>query len=64
MAYTPELGQRQSAILRRLAWAVGMPMTATLHEIMEFLAAHADQSIICARCKDTSACQDCAFNRD
>jgi len=50
MAYTPELSYRGSATLRRLAWFRGKPMTRTLEALL-----------VCAKCKDNSACEDCAF---
>ena len=35
MAYTPELYQRGSATLRRLAWFRGKPMSKTLETLLE-----------------------------
>jgi len=37
MAYTPELSLRHSCTLRRLAWALDMPMTKAIERIFEYL---------------------------
>ena len=62
MAYTPELSQRHSGALRRIAWALGIPMTMA----MEFIFDHAGQMLdgkrICDACRDRSRCCDCVFN--
>ena len=63
MAYTPELTQSDSAMLRRLAWASYTPMTTTLHEALAFIARSVPRSIVCERCKDKSHCSDCHFAR-
>ena len=34
MAYSPELTDRGSATLRRLAWLAGQPMTKTLERLV------------------------------
>lgn len=61
MAYTPELSQSQSAILRRIAWACKMPMTKTMNKIFDHLVATLNKGKICGACKDKSYCGDCAF---
>lgn len=61
MAYTPELTQDDSALLRRLAWASGIPMTTTLHEALAFVARKVPCSIVCDRCRDKSRCNNCFF---
>jgi hypothetical protein len=63
MAYTPQLPREESAILRRLAWAIGKPMTTTLTRLMQVMAAHANPAHVCPRCKDRSICAQCPFNR-
>lgn len=64
MAYTPELNQRHSGALRRLAWAVGMPMSKTLAQLFEFIGTQADPFRICEACKDRSFCPDCIFRKE
>lgn len=56
MAYTPELSRAASAILRRIAWAVNMPMTQTINRIFEELPKILNKNEICECCKDNTAC--------
>jgi hypothetical protein len=63
MAYTPELSQEDSAILRRLAWAIGKPMTTALSRLIQLAATHADPGHVCPHCKDRSICERCPFYR-
>ena len=37
MAYTPELSLKSSCTLRRLAWALDMPMTKAMEKVFEYL---------------------------
>jgi hypothetical protein len=64
MAYTPELSYRGSATLRRLAWFRGKPMTRTLEALLEATGrtmAEIRPGEVCTKCKDASACDECAF---
>ena len=61
MAYTPELSQRSSATLRRIAWALGIPMTQAIERVMEGSVHTVDRNKICVSCKDTTKCEGCAF---
>ncbi len=61
MAYTPELSQHHSAILRRIAWGCHMPMTKTMGSILEHLGATLDKDKICDACRDKSFCGHCDF---
>lgn len=63
MAYTPELTQNDSAILRRLAWASGTPMTTTLHDALVFVSQAVRHSVVCEHCRDKSRCDSCCFAR-
>jgi len=60
MAYTPVLSIKESAELRRIAWAKNMPMTKTLSEIIEKAVRKIDHWKICDKCRDR-ACEDCRF---
>ena len=64
MAYTPELSQRHSGTLRRLAWAAGKPMTKTLEQLFDFIGEKVDSLKICDACRDKSFCRDCVFHRE
>ncbi len=71
MAYTPELSQEHSAILRRITWGVELPMTRTLDLILEEIAGRIDRGQlyftiytrgkVCMKCKDKTKCDSCAF---
>ena len=62
MAYTPELSLQSSAILRRVAWALGVPMTVAIERVFEHLPRILDRPTVCAACRDRSKCDTCAFN--
>ena len=63
MAYTPEYSQRESAIVRRIAWAMGLPMTKAQSRIIELTAQYADRAKVCPACRDRSFCATCPFYR-
>ncbi len=62
MAYTPELSMKSSCTLRRLAWALDMPMTKAMEKVFEYLPEVLDNKKICHACRDRSKCSDCQFN--
>ncbi len=62
MAYTPELSLKHSCTLRRLAWALDMPMTKTMEKVFAFLPEILDREKVCQACRDRSKCSDCQFN--
>ena len=61
MTYTPELNQRHSRTLRRIAWALGMPMTTVLEAVFDYVGEIIDGKRICEACRDQSHCKDCVF---
>ena len=63
MAYTPELTYKHSCTLRRIAWALEMPMTKAIGEILYYVSNVVDRNKICKACKDRTRCLDCVFNR-
>ena len=63
MAYTPELSQKRSGTLRRIAWALSMPMTEAIEEVFDYLNKVIDGKRVCEACKDDSFCENCVFNR-
>ena len=63
MAYTPELSFESSCTLRRLAWAMEIPMTTAIQEVIAFLPAMISSKKVCEKCKDKTKCQNCAFNK-
>lgn len=61
MAYTPELSQRDSGILRRIAWALDQPMTRTLECVIEWIGDKMDRQQVCSSCRDKTFCPECVF---
>ena len=61
MAYTPELSYESSCTLRRLAWAMKMPMTKAIDEVFRYIPNIVDKEKVCEGCKDKTKCHDCAF---
>ncbi|MFP3043423.1 hypothetical protein LQZ19_16540 [Treponema primitia] len=47
--------------VRRLAWAMGANMGATLNRLIAILPQVVDPALVCQRCKDTSKCAYCVF---
>lgn len=63
MAYTPELSQKHSCTLRRVAWAMGKPMTRSLELIFDWIGEAVDPKKIYESCRDRSLCHEWVFNR-
>ena len=61
MAYTPELSGKSSSTLRRIAWALGVPMTKAIEEVFDYLPTLLDRKKVCEFCKDKTRCSDCVF---
>ncbi len=61
MAYTPELSQQNSSTLRRIAWALGVPMTTALEKVFEEVVQHIDKPKVCEACRDKTQCSTCVF---
>ena len=64
MAYTPNLEYKFSCTLRRIAWALDVPMTKAMEEVFEFLCPMIDGDIVCKKCRDKSKCRDCLINQN
>ena len=61
MAYTPELSGKSSCTLRRIAWALGQPMTKAIEEVFDYLPSILDSKKVCEFCKDKTRCLECVF---
>ena len=61
LAYTPKLSDYHSGTLRRIAWALGKPMTKTLQTLFDNLDLIIEPSKVCEKCKDRSLCDACYF---
>ncbi len=62
MAYTPELSQRHSCTLRRIAWALEVPMTKAIERVFDHVGMTVDQAKVCKKCRDKTKCNECVFN--
>jgi recombinational DNA repair protein RecR len=62
MAYTPELSMQASSTLRRIAWALDIPMTRTIEKIFEHLPKILDRQKVCSACRDQTRCRECLFH--
>lgn len=64
MAYTPELSYESSCTLRRIAWAMKMPMTKAMEEVFTYLPKIMDKRKVCDLCRVKTRCHDCRFEQD
>ena len=64
MAYTPELSQKYSGILRRIAWSLELPMTDAMEEVFDYVGKIIDSKKVCEACRDRTFCQECLFNQN
>ena len=62
MAYTPKLSYQSACILRRIAWALNIPMTQAIERVFEHMLAVLDKETVCRECQDKTRCDDCVFN--
>jgi hypothetical protein len=62
MSYGPSLSNQASCSLRRIAWALKVPMTQALEEVLYYFNKMIDGSIICKSCLDSSKCKYCDFH--
>ena len=61
MAYTPGLSMRASSTLRRISWALGVPMTQSIEFLFDYLPQIVDREKVCQGCRDRTNCPQCAF---
>ncbi len=61
MAYTPELSMKSSCTLRRISWALGVPMTQGIEYVFDYIPKILDRDMVCQGCRDRSKCAECAF---
>ena len=64
MAYTPELSQEHSSTLRRIAWALDVPMTKAIRMIFDYVSKVVDSNKVCKSCRDKTRCEHCLFDRN
>ncbi|MDR1127733.1 MAG: hypothetical protein LBL20_00335 [Treponema sp.] len=61
--YSPQFSGLAAVSVRRLAWAMGKPMPATVDLIVRLLPSVLDPANVCLACKDNSKCKLCAFSQ-
>jgi len=61
VAYTPELSYQASCTLRRIAWALNVPMTEAIERVFEHLPKILDNHKVCIACRDKTKCCECVF---
>ena len=59
--YSPQFSALAAVSVRRLAWALGISMTATVDHMVQLLPSLVDPSKICLSCQDRSRCFSCVF---
>ena len=64
MAYTPELSQKYSCTLRRIAWALDEPMTVAIKIVLDHTANAIESAKVCEKCRDKTRCHECAFYKE
>jgi hypothetical protein len=64
MAYTPELSTEAFCTLRRIAWALNVPMTKAIERVFEHLPRILDKHNICEACIDKTKCSACLFSQN
>ena len=47
VAYTPELSMKSSSTLRRISWALGVPMTKGIEFVFDYLPKILDREKVC-----------------
>ena len=61
--YSPQFSALAAVSVRRLAWAIEKPMTASVDHMVKLLPSLVDPSKVCLSCKDNSACVSCVFRQ-
>ena len=64
MAYTPELTKTYSGTLRRIAWALNMPMTKAIKEVLNYVCTVIDKGRVCDSCRDKNFREQCPFSHN
>jgi hypothetical protein len=63
MAYTPMLNYKHSCTLRRIAWALGLPMTKAIEVVLDYVVKIIDNGKVCQSCRDKARCNNCVFDQ-
>ncbi|GHV80738.1 hypothetical protein AGMMS49944_25290 [Spirochaetia bacterium] len=60
--YTPQFSEMATVSIRRLAWALGKKMPATVDHIVHILAKVYEPGAVCSHCQDKTKCEACIFS--
>jgi hypothetical protein len=63
LSYTPKFSAKSSASVRRLAGAMGKPMTKVVDRIVRLLPSLVDPGKVCLACQDKTECKTCVFSQ-
>jgi hypothetical protein len=59
--YSPPFSEMAAVSVRRLAWALQMPMGKAVDVMVSCLPAFIQTTKVCAVCKNKSKCKNCIF---
>ena len=59
--YTPQFSKIAVVSVKRLSWALNLPMTKIVDFIIHALPSLVDPAKVCLSCKDRSCCCNCTF---
>jgi hypothetical protein len=60
--YTPQFTEMATVSIRRLSWALGKKMTATVDHMVQLMLTVYEPTAVCSHCKDKSKCEACIFS--
>jgi hypothetical protein len=61
--YSPQFSGLAAISVRRLAWAMGKPMTTAVDLLVKLMPTIIDPARVCIKCQDTTKCQGCIFGK-
>jgi hypothetical protein len=61
--YSPPFSGLAVVSVRRLAWAMGKPMSSAVDLMVRLVPSVLDPAKVCLACKDKSKCELCAFRQ-
>ena len=59
-----QIKEGKSGMLRRIAWALEVPMTNAIQEVVDYVICKMDCRKVCKACRDDSFCEKCPFNNN
>lgn len=60
--YSPNFSELAGVSVRRLAWAMGVSMPATVNIMVRLMPLIVDRAKVCLACKDKTKCKSCIFD--